>query len=257
MNIRPVFATGILALALSSGRFAAALEVDVEECDIDSPYSTRIEADRIALSNDETHSVVTLLPNGRVEVDGRALSLSQADTAQVAEFERVVREIVPQAKALAIDAVAIAFEAVGHVSTAFAENGHEARESAKRIARSAEELQRSIRERNTWGPHADREIERIIEGAVGSLIGEMVGNITAQAVNVALSGDERAIAELEARAESIEKNVEDAVKKRASEIEARADALCQRMQDLDRIESKIIARLPDGSAFDLIRVKRR
>ena len=257
MNIRSIFVIGVLAMTLGAGRHAAALEVDIEECDIDSPYSTRIEADRIALSNDETHTVLALLSNGRVEVDGRALPLSAADAAHVAEFERVVREIVPQAKALAVDAVAIAFEAVGHVSTAFAENGHEARESARRIARSAEELQRSIQQRDTWGPHADREIERIIEGAVGSLIGEMVGNITAQAVSVALSGDEAAIAALEARAASIEENVEKAVEKRAKEIEARADALCQRMKELDRIESKIVARLPDGSAFDLVRVKRR
>ena len=123
MNIRSSFAIGVLALTLGSGRCAAALEVDTADCDIDSPYSTRIEADRIALRNEDTHTVVHLLADGRVEVDGRALSLSAADTAQVAEFERVVREIVPQAKALAVDAVAIAFEAVGHASTAFAENG--------------------------------------------------------------------------------------------------------------------------------------
>ena len=257
MKIRSLFATGLLALTLGAAGSAAALEVDVEDCDVDSPYSTRIDADRIAFSHDKTHSVVSVLGNGRVEVDGRALSLSAADAAKVAEFERVAREIVPEAKALAIDAVGIAFEAVGHVSTAFAENGHDARESARRIARSAQELQRSIRERDSWGPHSDREIERIIEGAVGSLIGEIVGNITAQAVNVALSGDTRAIAELEARAASIEKNVEEAVEKRASEIEARADALCKRVQELDRIESNITARLPDGSAFDLVRVKRR
>jgi hypothetical protein len=257
MNIRPVFAIGILVLTLGSGRSVAALELDAGDCDVDSPYATRIDADRIAFSNEDTHTVVQLLANGRVEVDGHALSLSAADAAQVAEFERVVRGIVPEAKALAVDAVAIAFEAVGHASTAFAKNGHEARESARRIARSAEELQRSIQERDTWGPHADREIGRLIEGAVGSLVGEMVGNITAQAINVALSGDEAAIAELEARAESIEKTVEEAVEKRAREIEARADALCRRVQELDRIESKITARLPDGSAFDVVRLKRR
>ena len=94
----------------------------------------------------------------------------------------------------------------------------------------AEELKRSINARDAWGPHSDREIEQLIEGSVGSLIGEMVGNITAQAIKVALSGDEAAVAELEARAESIEKNVEKAVEKRAEEIEARADALCRSAQ---------------------------
>ena len=73
---------------------------------------------------------------------------------------------------------------------------------------------------------------------------------------MALSGDEAAVAELEARAGSIEANVEKAIGKHAKELEARADALCQRAHDLDRIEGQISARLPDGSPIDLIQVKR-
>ena len=77
-----------------------------------------------------------------------------------------------------------------------------------------------------------------------------------QAIKVALSGDEAAVDELTARAGSIEQNVEKAVGKRAKELEVRADALCERVHDLDRIESLLSARLPDGSALDLIQVKR-
>lgn len=256
MNIRPIFSTVAMALALSSAGAMARVHIDGDHCDIDSGYSTRIEAGRITFTNDTTHQVLALLPGGMVEVDGKPFALDDADRARTLDFERTLRKLVPEAKALAVDAVAIAFEAVAHVSTAFASNGHEARESARRIARTADELKRSINARDSWGPHSDREIGELIEGTVGSLIGEMVGNITAQAVKVALSGDEAAVAELEARAGSIEKNVEKAVEKRADELEQRADALCQRVKELDRIESQISARLPDGSAFDLVTIKR-
>ena len=172
----------------------------------------------------------------------------------VADLERSIRRIIPQVKSLAADAVAIAYEAVAHVSTAFAANAHEARESAERIARSAEELKDSINARQDWGRSSEHEIEQLIEGSVGALIGEIVGNVTAQAVRVALSDDPSALAELEARAGSIEKNVEQAVESRSRELEARADALCRQVRDLDAIESRISARLPDGAAINLVRI---
>ena len=256
MNIRPYLGISALVLAFAACTATARVRVDSDDCDVDSRYSTRIDAGRIILTDDSTHAVVTLLPGGRIEVDGHALVLTEADAAHVADLERAIREIIPEAKALAVDAVAIAFEAVGHVSTAFASNAHEARESAARITRTANELKQTNNARDSWGPHSEREIEQLIEGSVGSLIGEMVGNITAQAIKVALSGDEAAVAELEARAGSIEKNVEKAVEKHAKELERRADALCERARELDRIESRISARLPDGSSIDLVQVKR-
>jgi hypothetical protein len=256
VNIRSSIPCSALALVFASGLAFAKVHIDSDHCDVDSDYSTRIEANRIAFTHDKTHQVVAFLPDGVVQVDGRDLALDAADRAHVIELERGMRRLVPEAKALAVDAVAIAFEAVGHVSTAFASSPHEARESAERIARTAEELKRSISSRDTWSAHSEREIGKMIEGTVGSLIGEMVGNITAQAIKIALSGDEAAVAELEARAESIEKNVEKAVEKRADELGARADALCTRIHELARIEAQINARLPDGSALNLVRVRR-
>lgn len=256
MNIRSMLGAGALTLALTATPVLAKVHIDGDHCDVDSNYSTRIDAGRITLTSDSTKRMLTLLPGGRVEVDGQVLPLDAADSSRVDSLERAIRAIVPEAKALAVDAVGIAFEAVGHVSTAFASDPREARESARRIARTANELKRSINERDTWGPDSEHEIGRLIEGSVGSLIGEMVGNITAQAIKVALSGDDAAVAELEARAESIEKNVEKAVEKRADELEKRADALCERVRDIDRIESQISARLPDGSPIDLVRTKR-
>jgi hypothetical protein len=256
VNIRQSISFSASALILTSGVAFAKVHIDGDHCNVDSDYSTRIDANRVAFTHDKTHQVLAILPGGVIQVDGHDLALDAADRSHAVELERGMRRLVPEAKALAVDAVAIAFEAVGHVSTAFASSPHEARESAERIARTAEELKRSINSRDTWSAHSEREIGKLIEGTVGSLIGEMVGNITAQAIQIALSGDEAAVAELEARAESIEKNVEKAVEKRTEEIEARADALCLRIKEIDHIEAQISARLPDGSAIDLVRIRR-
>ena len=256
MKLRPLVLLTALALAFGLDSATATMNIEGARCDVKSNYSTRLDAGQIAFTNKDTNRVIRLLPGGVIEVDGHALNLNARDRARAAELERAIRAIVPEAKALAVDAVGIAFEAVGHVSSAFANDAGAARESATRIARTAEELKRAIKARDDWGPQSEQEVSRLIEGSVGSLIGEMVGNITAQAIKVALSGDEAAVAELEARAGSIEANVEKAIGKHAKELEARADALCQRAHDLDRIEGQISARLPDGSPLDLIQVQR-
>ncbi|MBN8480997.1 MAG: DUF2884 family protein [Xanthomonadales bacterium] len=224
------------------------------DCDLDSGYSFRIEPSRLVFTEDDSHRVIALLSGGGITVDGRALALDAADRARADELERGMRALVPEVKGIAIDAVAIAFEAVGHASTAFASTPAEARASAERIARTATELQKGIEAKQDWSAKADADLDRIIEGAVGTLVGELVGNVTAMALKVALSGDESAVAELEARAESIEKTVEKAVEKRSAELERRAETLCTRLHALDGIEAGIEARLPDGSRLDLVRI---
>ncbi len=252
MKFRSLVGLVALALALSLNSAIARLSIDSDHCDVESDFSTKFDADRITFTNDKTQRIVVLRAGGVIEVDGRSLMLDAADVRNAIALDREIRAIVPQAKALAVDAVGIAFEAVGQASTAFASDAHQARESAERIARTADEMKRAINARDDWGPQSDKEITQLIEGSVGALIGEMIGNITAQAISVAFSGDESAIAELEARADSIEKNVERAVEGHARQLGERADSLCQRVRELDRIESRFSARMPDGSPIDLI-----
>ena len=81
----------------------------------------------------------------------------------------------------------------------------------------------------------------------------IIGDITATALKVALSGDEHAAQELEARAKHIEASIEAAVEDRARQLEKRAEALCDSVDDLKRIERALSVRLADGSSLDLVR----
>ncbi|HJT96929.1 MAG TPA: DUF2884 family protein, partial [Rhodanobacteraceae bacterium] len=74
------------------------------------------------------------------------------------------------------------------------------------------------------------------------------------ALKVAFTGDEAAAAELEARADGIERSVDRAVEKQAAALEARAERLCPRLRALARVESDLDLRLADGSRLDLVRV---
>lgn len=245
-----------LAILVWAGTASSEVHLNGSICSVDSDYAMTLAARQIDFRNSGTGRFVSLLADGRITVDNRELPLGAADRERVMRIERGMRELVPEVKKFALDVVSVVFEAVGHASTVFAANSQDARASAERIARTADELRESISLRDSWDPQSEGQIDRIVEGVVGSLIGEVVGNVTAQAIKVALSGDEKAVAELEARASAIEKNVDKVIGKRAKELESRADALCSRVKELDAIEAQITARMPDGKPIDLVRVKR-
>jgi hypothetical protein len=89
---------------------------------------------------------------------------------------------------------------------------------------------------------------------VQSVLSDLIGDITAAAVEAALSGDETTVARIEARADGIERGVERVVERRSRELERRADALCPRLRALDRLESELDLRLADGGRLALVRV---
>jgi hypothetical protein len=253
--IRTTLCLAIAAFALGSMSVQAKVHVG-DGCDLDSRYSFKIEPARLVFTEDDSKRVIALSTGGGISVDGHALVLGAADRARAGELERGMRVLVHEVKGIAMEAVGIAFEAVGHASTAFASSPAAARASAERIARTAEELKKGIEAKQDWDSNSDADFDRVIEGAVGALVGEMVGNVTAMALKVAFTGDEAAIAELEARADAIEKSVEKAVEKRSEDLERRAEQLCTRLRALDVVESAIEARLPDGSRLDLVRIER-
>ncbi|HKE46662.1 MAG TPA: DUF2884 family protein, partial [Rhodanobacteraceae bacterium] len=115
-------------------------------------------------------------------------------------------------------------------------------------------IDRKIAETDSFDHWQDADIDRLVESTVETLVPEIVGNVTAQALKVAFTGDEAAAAELEARASGIEKSVDRAVAKQAAELEGRALALCPRLRALGDVESTLELRLADGSRLDLVHV---
>ncbi|MEO8010353.1 MAG: DUF2884 family protein, partial [Dokdonella sp.] len=131
-----------LSLAICAAAANARVDVDSSSCDVDGNYAFSIAPGQLSFTSEDKRHVIELLPGGLVRVDGFMLALNAADRQRVDRLERGMRELVPQVKGIAIDAAGIAFEAIGHASTAFASSPREARESAERIARTAQALQK-------------------------------------------------------------------------------------------------------------------
>lgn len=239
----------LLALALF---FAAPVHADVsistDNCDIHSDYSLKIEPDQLVLTRKDGTPARLVISNGTLVADNVALKLSAADRQRVIAIERGVRDLEPGIKAIAREAISIALEAVIEVSASFADNPEAARESAIRIQRSAAELDAQIASTDTIN---EVEVGGFVGKTVAVLIGDLVGNITAQALKVAFSGDDKAAAELEARADGIDKKIEKIAEKRSAALEQRAEAMCPQFRNLQRLERELEVRLPNGQPLHL------
>ena len=239
------------AAALSAPAFA---HTHIRSCGVHSDYSLTIKPDRLVFERKHGAPADVEIAGGTLTVDGRPVAVSADDAKRLRDAEREIRSLVPEVKGIARDAIAIAFDAVAQVAAAFASDGDAARASAERIARAGREIDRRIAGTDRFDNWQDADIDELVESTVGTLVPEIVGNVTAQALKVAFTGDEAAAAELEARADGIERSVDRAVEKQAAALEARAESLCPRLRALARVESDLDLRLADGSRLDLVRV---
>jgi len=240
-----------LGAAVSVPAFA---HTHIHDCDLSSDYSLSIKPDRLVFKRHHGTPAEVEIANGTLRVDGTLVATNATDAQRLRDAEQEVRALVPEVKGIARDAVAIAFDAVGQVAAAFAHDGAAARRSAEHIAELGREIDRKIAETDSFEHWQDADIDRLVGSTVEAVVPEIVGNVTAEALKVAFTGDEAAAAELEARASSIEKSVDRAVEKQAAQLEVRAMGVCSRLRALDRVQSGLDVRLPDGSRLDLVRV---
>ena len=246
------------ALCASLGATAAHAEIDIHaaDCGLHSDYSLSVNPDNLEFKRKSGTPADVVIANGSLRVDGQALAVSAADRQRLLDIEHGVRDTLPEVKAIAHEAITIAIDAVTEVSAAFARDPEAARASAQRLARAAHELDQRIAESNSFNDWKDGDIDRLVGSIAGTLVSEIVGNVAAQAITVALSGDEKAAAELEARANGIEKNIDRVVERRSKALERRAEGLCPRLHTLASVASALEVRLPDGRRLDLAQIGR-
>lgn len=240
-----------LALAATTAT-AAAHGNSFDTCDIDSDYGLQITPQALRFSRDEGDPARIEMARGELRVDGRTIAISDADRERLLRYEATVRELVPEAKALASEAVEIAFSAVQHVSNTF-NSPDNVDQAAERLVLARRRIQAEIDASFEREAFNEREVEKLIEQTVEGLLPALIGDITGEAIRIALTGDEDAAAELEARAERMETAIERDVEARAERLEKRAEALCPVVADLDGIEGSLELRLAGDQPLDLVR----
>jgi hypothetical protein len=248
--------TVLAAACLLAAGSASSFSIDTHDtglgvCGLRSAYALRIDPATVAFTRDAGSPRRVEMRHGTLFVDGRAIALSHADADRIAEYEATIRELVPEVKAVATEAIAIAFTAVNQVALTFATGADLDRVRTKLDAareRASEYVDASF-EREPW---SDAQFEKLIETTVVELVPEIAATAAGAAVFAALTGDTAKAEEIERKAEQLERTLEREVEVRARALERRAESLCPIVEGLDELEAQLALRI-DDEPLDIVR----
>ena len=223
--------------------------INGDKCNVHSDWSVRTHRLAFVFSQDEHKPGEIGIGGGRLFIDGSEQKLSDADHARVARLETEMHALVPQLKQVAIEAVDIAFTALVEVARGLA---NDPRETIDDLERARKRLRAQMEARPLTALDGDA-----IGHTIGPIMSEFVPQIVGGAVSGALSaafGGEKKANEFEKKMKRMEQELDTKVEARAKDLEPLADAMCDRLKAMDRIDDELEFRLPDGGRLELLRV---
>jgi hypothetical protein len=257
--MRHLFATAGLAatLALSAGSaMAANFSFSTDSCkhDYSTPYDVDVTAAGLSFHRTDGTPNRIFLHDGGLKVDGRDVAVSSRDAEALRRYEDGVRKLMPEVADVSRRGVALGFDAMTTVTMTFAEPDQRDAILAK-IKRKQAQAIKEIDEGVGSGHWSSDRMTETVAGSVSDSVGELVGSVTSSAVSAALSGDSTKVAALTARANALDKSLNQEMDKRSKELEARANGICPRVNDLADLQQGWSIRLPDGKPLELMTIK--
>lgn len=241
-----------VGMAFAAQTQARGLHFDNDQCGFTTSYDVRVNADGIAFDHEGGKPTSVFMHDGQLRVDGRQLALSNADADRLRQYEGQVRALLPEVAGIVREGLDIGFSAMTTVATTFAENGEERGQLLDRLNRKHAAALKQVDQGIGNGVWKQHEVAGVVEEGVQSAVSEMAGTVTANALKAALSGDEAKMAALQARADSLDKTIDREVDARADRLGERAQALCPRLTELERLQQQFQFRLGDGSRLQLL-----
>ena len=244
----------VLTAALSLlASFSAQAESTSFKCDFDSHYKFSQQGRTVIFSQDSAPGKRIMIQDSRLVIDDKELLLSMQDKQRVAEFENEMRLLIPQIKQVTSEAVDIAFAALIEVSRGLtAEQNNN--DTIKILKNAQSALHRSIAKNPAQLINGDID-EKIIDPIVTDFVPELVSAAVKQALSLAFSGDQKTADAFEARMKKMGDNIDATVKVKAKNLEPLAEAMCQRMRKMDKIEDGFTLRLSNKEKINLFDTK--
>lgn len=218
-------------------------------CNVESDFDLTLDQRSVILTRDSGVPKWIVIRGERLFVDDQWVELTPEDRKRIAAFDRGAREVMPLALDIGREAADIAFTALGEVAAGFSNDPASTRDKLDLARKHIDaRLARSV----SANRFDSADLGEGIGQAVGEVMPTLIGDIVGGAVSAAFSGD---TARLE-RMKNLDQQIEARVQPRAKALEKRAEALCERMIELDRLDNALAYRLPDGNTLDLLQANR-
>ncbi len=254
-------------LLLASLMFAStpllAHDINTDACDVDLNAGVKINAAEISFTH-KGQDLYQIVGRDTLIVDGETISLNSRQEQLVEEYASSIRDVVPQVKAIALDAlelandgVTLAFnELLGEGNDIGAElsnelsNIGEAIDMKLSVENGIEFSENGVTGEDLFGEDFEQRFEDSIERAVENSMGSLLIAVGQQLL---MSGGD--MEAFEARMETFGEQIEYQMETRARAIEDSADELCNAMMEIDALETALQDEVSALSETDVLNVK--
>ncbi|MDL5364246.1 YggN family protein [Xanthomonas sp. NCPPB 2654] len=243
MRLLPSVCTLCLLGAAASA--AAGPQFSSQQCGFSTPYDVIVDRTGVMLTRSDGMPKTVFLHDGRLQVDGVAQALGNADAQRLRQMERGAQALMPEVAGIARETVGITFDAFGGVVEAITGSRSKARKLEVHRDAALAHLDRTLG-RGRWQQEL---FDKAFEADVSAAAEEMASALTRGVMFAVFTGRADAI---EKRTAAMEKDLERRMDARGKALEARADALCVQVAALDALEQQLDYRLPGGKRLDLL-----
>lgn len=223
-------------------------------CRAESTYDLDIGAQWLVFQRQPGRPAEVRVGGGQLQVDRADTPLNLADRDRLVLFEQVLRDLVPDVKAVAKRGVDLALDAVREEMrslTGAAPNAEaQARLQARRDQMHAR-IDASTSTRDWQGEAFEREMQ-----AVASELVPLLGaDVARRAMELAMAGDLAGAGALQRRAQALPQSLRARVEESLAPLRPEVARLCPRIEELAGLNAGMSLRLDDGARLELLRLR--
>jgi len=251
----------VMKTAVSLVLVLLASPVLAEDCNVQMDAGLRMSEAGLAFY-DKEELIYQIKDQRHLVIDGQTLDLSPAQQALVSRFDQDVRALVPEIKAIALEAIDMAIEGVTRALDDLLgkrndismqlhnELNHLKGDVRRYFDQGIINVNRDQEPSELFGKHFETRMTRIMETSVQDSIDEIMIAIGKEILR---SGGD--VQTFEARMERFGKEIEAHMRAKAVRMEARGRDLCRAAIKVNQVEDELRFAIPAIRNFDLIQVR--
>ncbi|MBU2869912.1 DUF2884 family protein [Colwellia sp. E2M01] len=236
-----------LSVALSSTVFAN------QSCDVELSTAVNIDSNKTeftqeATSNEKAHTLYQIDNGTKLSVAGKTITLTAEQQAIVSQYDKDIRQLVPQVKKVAIDGIDSAIEGVNAGFNGLLGNGNKLVNDLTTelvLIRSQVENNLSIEKGifvGTDGIEGEdilgKDFEQRIKSSVQNAVVNSMGSIL-MAIGQQMMFDNGQGGTFDTRVKKFTDNIEQEIATRTEKIEQESNMLCPKIINIDVLEWKL------------------
>lgn len=260
--MKHLLTTSLVGIMLTLGSASGMAHSNDLVCDADLAYNIDVKNNELSFSTQGQQKVLILGKGStsaqELYLDGNKQALNAEQQTLLKEYNQQIRQLLPQAAAVANEASTIAVDAVASVTSALLhDNPDKAKEFTAKVEKLSAGLSQHISQ-NHLRPEGiveyiessnfEAEFEALVESAVADFMENNVGEIVA----AALSGNEDKVKAFEQRMEKFGQEMEQQFEARGEVLEKQAEKLCQLVQSIDLTEGELVKAFAKFDEYQLI-----